>query len=74
MRALKARVHPQGFVAQRLPLPVSGRPWVVVTQSDDGRLDIEALLDSEVASWPRLVVEGGHSDCADQATAPAHHG
>lgn len=55
----EARVNPQGFIAQRLPQLSTDTPWLLVTADDDGPLNLQALTDDDVATWPQLTVKIG---------------
>lgn len=52
----EARVSPRdGFVAQRWPVPVNGRNWVLIRVGPDDQLELSALTDDDVTYWPQLV-------------------
>lgn len=50
----RARVSPDGYVAQRFDRDMVGDKRWVLTHLGSGGLSIQVLSDDEVADWPRL--------------------
>ena len=53
----EGRVSPDGFIAQRWPVPVNDRRWVLLRVDAHEQMELKVLTDADVADWPQLVLK-----------------
>lgn len=60
--APEARVSPNGFVVQRMPISFNDKGHWLLTYMQDEQLAVAVYTDDDVQDWPRLVLAEAVSD------------